>query len=106
MFPDSAEKCVVFLPPFLFKIPRLSALVPRNMGWPLSAKMFDHLIGFIVPLSLWLFESMFRNIFLHFLDRGMTNVLAEIFLRKLSLLWNSKHGAMNFHSVSKTCRHQ
>ena len=38
MFTDSVVKCVVFLPPFRLKILRLSALVPRNMGWRLSAK--------------------------------------------------------------------
>ena len=31
----------------------------------------------------------------------MTNILAETLLRNLSLLWNSKHGAMNFYSLFK-----
>ena len=33
-----------------------------------------------------------------------TNVLADIFLRNLSLLWNSKYGPMSFHSLSDQCR--
>ena len=41
------------LPPPLFKVPWLDALVPRNMGYPRFLKMFNHLIGFIVPCSFW-----------------------------------------------------
>ena len=36
------------------------------------------------------YESTSHTVFLHFQDRGMTNVPPEIFSRNLSLLWNSK----------------
>ena len=91
MIADSAVKCIVLLPPFLLKIPRLSALVPRNMGWPLSSKCLLHLIGF----------STFHTIFLHFQDREMTNVLTEIFSPDLSLLWNLMYSAMNFPDMNR-----
>ena len=49
-------------------------------------EVLSHLTGFILSFSFH--ESTLHTMFLHFQDRRMTNVLAEIFSRNLSLLWN------------------
>ena len=86
MFPESAQKCIVFLPPFLLKIPRLSALVPRNMGWPPSVKNVESTNWLHCPIFTQVCNCAFHTICLVLLDRGMTNVLVEIFSRNLGLL--------------------
>ena len=71
-------------------------------GMTTFCRVSNYLIGFIVTLSLWFMRI--RSIpFFHFQDRGMTNVLAEIFSRNLLLLENSKNIPQNFPSMSDQC---
>ena len=74
MFTDSAVKCNRIYFSFFRKIPRLSALVPRNMGWPHSAKCWSSDCP-QCPIFLLAYESTFHTNFasLHFKHREMTN---------------------------------
>ena len=77
VFAESALKCMVSLPPFPFRIPRLGALMLLNTGWPVSLKR---------PTISVAMESTFRQVCssefritsFHHLGLGMSSVLARI----------------------------
>ena len=80
--------------PFLLEILRLTALVPLKCGMTTLFEVLIHLTGFILSFSFY--ESTLHTMFLHFQDRRMTSVLAEIFSRNLSLLWNVERQSNEF----------
>ena len=76
----------------------------RNFyGHPLVGLLWERqFVEVLMELARTL-RNWIQTIFLHFQDRGMTNVLAKTLLRNHLLIWNSKYIQQNFLSLSNQC---